>query len=169
MRRNLDQLLHMSRDIQRRPRKYTTAQVAEAALGLASIRTAVAKALEPLKKRLRVDAKATLAKGKLRAVITPYNSHPSESIAVTFPEATPTTRRDADLHALRVAIGPKAFDLYFTTQVTYTLRQAVSAQVAARLKQGMAQEVEALLAVLIHSEPTPRVSFVGGPPYTPNV
>jgi hypothetical protein len=140
------------------------ADVAAVALNLAVLADAVAKALNPLKERLR-EAGITELEGTSGSTHI-EGADNTGKVTVTVPSPQIRFTKSADPEGLKAMLGD-SFDIYFTTKVSYAPRKNIRDVVVARAKmmhKRAADEVmshaEALVMESIEEQqPTPRVSF----------
>ena len=145
----------------------STGQVAGVALELSALITELSEHLEPLKERLRVEAKDVLladgrSSGKisLDGVCSDTGAALGE-VWVTFPQSKLALPPKADVALVREALGDADFEVYFESKLTWAprrnLKEFMSTKVAMGGKQ--AATAERVLGHVVMKEGTPRVGF----------
>jgi len=139
------------------------ADVAAVALRLAALADDVAKALNPLKGRLR-EAGITELFGEAGSTHI-AGTDSTGKVTVTVPSPQIKFTKEADPDGLKALLGD-TFDIYFATKVSYSPRKNIKDVVVARAKmhKRAAEEVmthaEAMVMESIEEvQPTARVSF----------
>jgi hypothetical protein len=140
--------------------------IAAIALELAAIHSAVSKALEPLKERLREHAATELAPATSGVVTIPgfyseykgLDDHLVGMVTVTFPPKQVKVSKGADVDRLRRSLSTDVFGTYFETKTTFKPVKNFAGALKERLT-AKGTETDQVLATVEYVEPTPRVGF----------
>jgi hypothetical protein len=126
--------------------------VAKIALQLAAITNEVAKAIGPIKDRLREDS---LGRGGEPGHSVSIDASGGGRVLVTFPKRGLKMAKGTDAEGLRAALGDR-FDAYFETKTSYTPRKNLDVVVKTASTDG---ERDLVMRSIETHTPTPRVSF----------
>ena len=126
--------------------------VAETALQLAAISNAVAKAIGPLKDRLREDG---FDRGGEPGNTISIDAAGGGRVLVSFPKRGLKMAKGADAEGLQAALGDR-FSAYFESKTTYTPRKNL--EVVVKTASTDSERDLVMRSIETHT-PTPRVSF----------
>ena len=124
--------------------------VADAAVRIVKVIAEHQKVLEEIKPILRDHARD-------RGESHVHWNTDAGSTSVTFPAPRWLPVKGTDWEAVKADLGDR-FDAYFTTKVTYGVREDIAEVVKVRLASG-GSDVASVMKVIKRDEPTPRVGF----------